>query len=175
METNDKKIRRCKFSHYHLKGTYACVQAGWDDDQVVETDEQKCEACELFKSRYIEYPITVTNIAKEKIEYNKDTFNGEIGMLVAVRPCSENKTFVGIFLGNLPLSIMIHHNSETGVLTAETLNNPAIFVPDLRKIIFGCGSWWHRIENEEQLREITDEDINNTWYVKALKEMSKDN
>lgn len=66
-----KKIHRCIYSHPHFKGDYICVQAGLDDDKVVETNEQKCEDCKLFESLYIEYPITVTNIATEKIEYNK--------------------------------------------------------------------------------------------------------
>lgn len=171
-----KKIHRCIYSHLHLKGDYTCVQAGWDDDKVVETNEQKCEDCKLFESRYIEYPITVTNIATEKIEYNKDTYNGEMGMLVAVRPCSDNeekKTYIGFFIGNLPLCITAEFNKKTGVLTQYTFTNPAIYVPELEKIIFGCDSWWYRIESEDQLRQISDEAINNVWYVKAIKKLSE--
>lgn len=171
----EKKINRCKFSHYHLDGTYACVQAGWGDDQIVPTDAKKCGKCKLFKSRYIEYPITVSKITTEKIEYNKDSYNGEIGMLVAVRPCGDKKTYVGFFIGNMPVGISISHNRDTGVLKADTYNNPAIFVPELNKIIFGCNSWWYRIESKDQLREISDDDINNTWYVKLAKKLSESN
>ena len=52
--------------------------------------------------------------------------------------------------------------------------NPAIYVFDLQRIIFGAESWWSIIENQEELKDITDDDINNQWYVKALKAMHKD-
>lgn len=49
--------------------------------------------------------------------------------------------------------------------------NPAIYVFDLQRIIFGAESWWSIIENPEELKDITDDDINSQWYVKALKAM----
>jgi hypothetical protein len=102
---------------------------------------------------------------------------GEVcGTLVSVRPCGEeygNKTYLGIMLGDLPLDVQVMHNSKTGELEILNYNNPAIFVPDLKQIIWGCGSWWGVIENEEQLRQISDDDIQNVWYVKALKAMQK--
>ena len=52
--------------------------------------------------------------------------------------------------------------------------NPAIYVFDLQRIIFGAESWWGIIENPEELKDITDDDINNIWYVKALKAMYKE-
>ncbi len=51
--------------------------------------------------------------------------------------------------------------------------NPAIFVFDLKKVIYGYESWWGEIKSEEDFRKITDLDINNLWYVKALKELLK--
>lgn len=45
---------------------------------------------------------------------------------------------------------------------------------DLQRIIFGAESWWGIIESLEELKDITDDDINNIWYVKALKAMHKD-
>lgn len=51
--------------------------------------------------------------------------------------------------------------------------NPAIYVFDLKKVIFGAQSWWSVIENEDELRDITKDEINNTWYVKMFKEMVK--
>mgnify|MGYP000282015848 FL=1 len=39
---------------------------------------------------------------------------------------------------------------------------------------FGAESWWSIIENPEELKDITDDDINSQWYVKALKAMHKE-
>lgn len=132
----------------------------------------------------IEFPITVKSIKKYPFYRNPnkpDGLFGEVcGTLVSVRPCGEeygNKTYLGIMLGDLPLDVQVMHSSETGELEILNFNNPAIFVPDLKQIIWGCGSWWGVIENEEQLRQISDDDIQNVWYVKALKAMqgTKDN
>jgi hypothetical protein len=50
--------------------------------------------------------------------------------------------------------------------------NPAIFVPELNKVIFGYESWWSEITTEEELNNvITDHTIENVWYVKLLKSM----
>ena len=173
-DERNKKIERCKYAHNHFDGTYSCVQAGWDDDKVVPTDEAKCEACENYKSRYIEYPLTINGIDTEKIKY-EDSWHAKTGQLVAVRPCGDEygkKTYVGFYLGDLPLCITHRFNESTGILKAGTMTNPAMFVPELGKIIWGCGSWWHKIESEEQLREISDEDINSVWYVQLAKAMS---
>lgn len=48
-----------------------------------------------------------------------------------------------------------------------------IFVPDLMKVVLGVESWWDTIDKPEDLKQITDVDIQNVWYVKALKEMAQ--
>ena len=175
MAEDDKKIRRCKFSFGHIRGSqyeYHCVEAGWEDDKVVITDEDKCEACKKFISRYIEYPITVNNIEDEKIKYNEDTFQGAIGSICAVRPCNDEykgKTYLGFYLGDLPVFPRISFNNTQGVLKIRTGNNPAIFVPELHRIVFGYESWWRTIETDKDLMEITDKDIDKQWYVQCLK------
>ena len=56
-------------------------------------------------------------------------------------------------------------------MNVSTTGNPAIYVPELGKIIFGMESWWGIIESPEELKDISDDDISNTWYVKLLQEM----
>lgn len=130
--------------------------------------------CDNYKSIYIEYPIEVSKINK-----TIDTVgirDEEVGMFVRVRPCAQeyqDKTFLGLYLGELPVGIQISHNSETKELNVGFYNNPAIFVFDLKKIIYGYESWWEVIENEDELKTITDIDIENVWYVKALKTFSQ--
>jgi hypothetical protein len=131
--------------------------------------------CDNYKSMYIEYPIEVSKINRKTD--STGWRDSEIGKFVKIRPCSEeygNKTFLGLYLGELPVGIHASHNSETKELNLSYDNNPAIFIFDLKKIIFGCASWWEIIETEEDLKGITDIDINNVWYVKALKALSGD-
>lgn len=130
--------------------------------------------CDNYKNLYIEYPIEVSKINCEKQTYGYE--DGDIGGFVSIRPCAEeyqNKTYLGIYLGDLPISPTVTHNSETKELNVGFMNNPAIFVFDLKRIVYGCESWWGLIENEEDLRQITDADINNVWYVKILKELEQ--
>ena len=47
-------------------------------------------------------------------------------------------------------------------------------MPELKKIIYGCESWWHEITSVEELKDITDSDIDNTWYVQLLKNIGKE-
>lgn len=130
--------------------------------------------CDNYKNIYIEYPIEVSKI-------NQDTdISGfrdeEIGKFVRVRPCAkeyQNKTFLGLYLGELPAGFQISHNSETKELNVRFNTNPAIFVFDLKKIIYGCESWWGFIESEDDLKHVSNAEIDNVWYVKALKELRK--
>lgn len=103
----------------------------------------------------------------------------DIGKPVAIRPCGkeyEGKTFFGIYLGDFPLGFGWHFDKEDThkMIVSPVYNNPAIFIPSLKRTIFGCESWWKVIENEEQLREISDDDIKNTWYVKLMRDMTNE-
>ena len=150
-----------------------CVRNGLGNVERNITEEQ-CENCPHFKSRFIEYPISVSAIDIEEFD-GKMLYHNDVGKLVNVRPCGEeycDKTYLGIFLGDIPHSPHISHNPETGVLKIRAYCNPAIFVPELNKVIFGMGSWWSIVRDEKDLdKEITDELINNQWYVRMAKLM----
>ena len=138
-------------------------------------DLMKEFCCDDFDSCWLEYPIAVTEVKCSHPRYNEG-LGHQVGQLVKIRPCKEeygNKTYLGFYLGDLPLSVHQSFNSESHILTISTHNNPAIFVPQLNKIIFGCESWWQEIANADELNDITDECINNQWYVKALKSLDK--
>lgn len=118
----------------------------------------------------IEYPIKVS-----KINYSEAFSLYKMGGFAKVRPCAEeygNKTFLGLFLGELPTRTYVTYNRESEELKVGMLSNPAIYVFDLNKIIYGYESWWSRIESENDLKDITDIDINNQWYVKVLKSLT---
>jgi hypothetical protein len=118
----------------------------------------------------IEFPITVTSIKQsDKPLIGKSLMGPEAGSWVKVR--TGKKTYLGVFLGDAQLPLGHSYNSETGVLEYLTLGNPAIWVPDLKKVVFGCECWWGKIKSPDDLCDITDADIENVWYVRALKDL----
>lgn len=125
----------------------------------------------------IQFPITVESIKFGDGEnyHPKLLFRGKCGDMVSVRPCGDKfdgKTFLGVLIGEVPLSISARWNRESATLTIErSMFNPMIFIPEVNEVVFGCGSWWTRIKSEDQLRKITDHDIANVWYVKALNQL----
>ena len=133
----------------------------------------KCEECKKYKSRYIEYPLTINGIENAKIETKGIRY--ECGTLCEVVPCGEEyggKSYIGIYIGDLPISITTSLDEKTCILKNSTFNNPAIFVPELKRIVYGCGSWWRAIRSLEDFKGISEEDINDTWYVKLLREIN---
>jgi hypothetical protein len=46
-------------------------------------------------------------------------------------------------------------------------------VPDLARVVMGWESWWGEIRTPDDLRQITNADVENVWYVKALKTLSE--
>ena len=175
---SEKKIERCKFSFPYMgkeegkvKVNYFC-RKGEEEKEIRDSD---CEMCENFKSRYIEYPITVSGIHIDNPEYNDSS---RVGSLVKIRPCGkeyESKTYLGVLLGDLPTEPYITYKRDNGELTVRNMTNPAIYVFELKRIVFGYESWWGVIEDEDDFKNITDEDIENTWYVQLFQRITENN
>jgi len=116
----------------------------------------------------MKFPIEVTGI--NWVERDKRYRECQ---LVAVRPAGKKKTYLGIYVGDLPLGAMVSYHTDSGVLSIdESHHNPAIVVPDLGRVVMGCESWWGRIKNNEEFKDITDKDIDSVWYVKMLKALT---
>lgn len=119
----------------------------------------------------LRYPVNITGIHFEGELV--DEWRGKSNQLVRIRPCGqefEGKTFLGLYLGDMARTVGCTYERESGVLSIHlAAHNPAIWVPKLRRVIFGCESWWGALETEEQLREISDETIDGVWYVQAMK------
>lgn len=101
---------------------------------------------------------------------------GKAGDLVKVKPVNEkygNKTYAGFLIGEIALGSSIKVDTDCIQLDFSG-HNPAIFVPELGEVIYGCESWWSSIKNLDELKDITDEDIANVWYVKFLKSQLED-
>ena len=173
---NKPKIERCKSSHLHYdRENKKEVRVCWRTDEDKVITEEICENCPHFNSRYIEFPITVNDTEHEHIKYNKDSWHCKMGSLVKIRPCGdeyEGKTYVGFYIGDLPLQTTGLFNEETGIYKVGLFDNSAIFVPELHKIIFGMESWWGEIKSLEDFKEISNEDIENVWYVQLAKALN---
>lgn len=174
---NDDMLK-CRYCHPRLRKNnagvyteYHCVQAGWEDDKVKIVQKTDCKECNKFDSRYIEFPLSVNKIKNEPITVTG--IKQEIGCLCKINPCAEEycgKTYIGIYIGDLPIAIYNSFNKETGVLSNKTMNNPAIYVPEFKKIIYGCESWWQEITSIEELERDSERNINDTWYLQFLKQ-----
>jgi hypothetical protein len=175
-EKEKKKINRCLHSHMSLSATSErrCTKdissfAGLEDAKILK--EEDCENCQNFESRYIEYPLTINGI-----EYSKDTGITGTPKLVKIRPCDEkynNKTYLGLLIGEVPVTPFVTLENDTKKLKVSMMRNPAIYVFETKEIVYGCESWWSPLESLDDLSDISDEDIDNVWYVKLLKEMQK--
>lgn len=120
--------------------------------------------------------VEVKKFAREGSPVGKSLFSHRaIGSLVSIRPCSDNpdgKTYLGLYVGDIALDISARYEPEEKKLVCyPSFHNPAIYVFDLKKLVFGAESWWGVIESEDDLKKITDQDIENIWYVKVLKQL----
>ena len=124
----------------------------------------------------IEYPIVVKGIeySGQKRAIEHDSYRGHEGKFVSVRPVDsidpEEKTYLGLYIGEAAIGKGVKYDESSGKLTVFTgYGNPAIWVFDLNRVVLGCESWWGVIRSEEDLEDITDADIQDIWYVKAMK------
>lgn len=128
----------------------------------------------------ITYPITVNQIEfGDAPGFRPGRYRRkQCGQLVMVRPIAEeygNKTFLGVLLGELAVSQACSFDEATGLLKVDRcMFNPMIFIPEKNAVVFGYESWWGVIKSEDQLRQITDADIQSVWYVKALKQIGEE-
>lgn len=178
--TEGSKFSKCRYGFLNfdiknkkMKNVYICRKNGnWDEID----GEHICENCEHYKCKYIEYPIEIKNIQTEKFDY-EGLYKNKVGKFVKIRLCDEKdkKTYLGILLGELPTQHHITYDKEQN-LNIKAITNPAIFVFELNKIVFGYESWWSVIEDASDAEKIhiSDEDIDKTWYVQVLKNIIKE-
>ncbi len=91
--------------------------------------------------------------------------------LVEVNPCAaeyESKSFIGLYLGDFPQSVSGTYTEDKFIIKPSR-TNPLIYIPDTNTVVFGSNSFWRKVEKIEDFKGISKEDIENTWYVKLLK------
>lgn len=147
---------------------------GKEHDECFSMDEDIGPICPDFVSRYIEYPIVVNSISVGSTAGLHPTDAGHM-QFVRVRPCGEEyggRTYLGIFLGDMVDFANVYRRGETKVLEVLQCTNPAMYVPELGKIIWGRESFWSRIASEADFKDITDEEQQNVFYMRWLRELA---
>lgn len=131
-------------------------------------DRSQCEGCKDFVSQYLDFPMRVEDIEKDDLSYDKP-IGARHGDLVRVRPCGEEyggRTYLGVIVADAPTGITVSYDRERETLrVAQSLHNPLIVIPETHSVTWGYDSWWSVIKSPEELREITDGEIGDTWYV----------
>lgn len=154
-------------------------------DSIIHYDyKTKKHFCTEKQSKLIEEMFDLFNKMDWQISFNNyksisyDTHDAidkrGCGIPVKIRSCKKehgDKTYFGILLGDIANSIISEIDDNGNITISHSLYNPAIFVPELNDIIYGYESWWSKIKNKEELNEyITNDTINNIWYMKLLNE-----
>lgn len=125
--------------------------------------------------RKIQLLIKISGLKEIDHPQNKALIQHGKPCAVKVRPCGEKyggKTYVGFLIGDIALSSAIKI-TENKIVCEWAYHNPAIYIPETGDVVYGAESWWSEIESEEDLKGvISDEDIQNVWYMQALKEIS---
>lgn len=145
----------------------------------LEGDPEKvaCSACHGTGRREPAFPALIDGVeysSLSRVSERNGYRDGLKGSWVAVRPCDPEcagKTYLGLYLGDMVMSAFASVRGT--VVQVQPFLNPAIWVFDLRRVVWGVGSWWGPITGPEGLRKITDQDIDNVWYVRALKELTE--
>lgn len=157
------RCARCRNHHYDVERKFFC-RLGHQDNFSMQEDKGECQD---FKSRYLEFPLTVQGIeVRECLPPMR-----EVGKLVRVRLCDDDKTYLGVYLGELARAPMAYTRSDSQNLIVSLYQNPALFVPALSRIVWGDESWWSIIGNEDDLRNISNDDIASQWYVRLAKDL----
>lgn len=122
----------------------------------------------------IEYPVPISAV---DVEISMASRNLKPGTPVAVRLAgSDDRTYFGIYLAEMPVSfadaVAIGLHVATHLLRVSSSSNPAMFVPDLGRVVWGLESWWTKIESEAHLRAITDDEISKALYVQLIKSLA---
>lgn len=124
----------------------------------------------------MKFPITVNSVEWDDVTpIGAPLFGPKPGAWVSVRPVKDEKTYLGIMLGDYK-EPKLRFDSKTGALAVAQsfLGNPAMWVFDLNRVVMGYESWWGEVKDENDLRKISDADIDNIWYVKAIRSLNPD-
>lgn len=142
----------------------------------MKKDQQELQA----KAKPIPEGVKYIHVDHDTAPYRPKSYHTACGNWVSVRVAGDEtkKTRLGVYIGDIALGVaarVVDHDDGSKILDfGASGHNPAMYVPSLKRVVFGAESWWGRIESPDKLREITDEVIDGVWYVQALKALSEE-
>lgn len=153
-----------------------CEGSGMDPLKgLIKDADETCWECSGSGQQRKPFPLVVTKIKYGGQALQPSLFKSGVTW-VRVRPCDPEcggKTYLGWLLGEIAMGQSARMDADGTLNVSMSLHNPAIFVPDLERVVYGCGSWWAAIKTVDDLRKISDADIENVWYMKALKSIEE--
>jgi len=109
--------------------------------------------CDDYVPMFIQYPITVNKIVSD-ISYDRYNTQNHVGKYVIIslnlKDYDEN-VHIGIYLGDLPFSIMSIYDPKHQEVRNNFVKNPAILVPKFNKIFYGEHCRWQFIETMDDI------------------------
>lgn len=119
------------------ENSHLCRVDGWEEQDLKTVTNDICENCDKFKSKYIEYPLTINGIEQEPINTESFLTSAKCGDLCEIKPCAkeyDGKSYIGFYIGSLPTKIHSTFDLKTKILKNATMTNPAICFADGKKI-----------------------------------------
>ena len=119
------------------------------------------------KMDVLQFLVRISNIKDYRFADTPTFRNSErSGWLTRIRPADSEKTYRGIYIGEIAQSCYADVSDEAITLRQRDYV-PTIFVPDLNKTLLGTESCWSFVD-EPKVQPITDQEIENRWYVRRL-------
>ena len=109
--------------------------------------------CDDYLPMFIQYPIVVESIVSDLSydSFNTQTHVGEYVMISLNAKGYDEEPHLGMYLGDLPISIISLFDPKNKEVRNKFMNNPAIFVFKFNKIFYGMSCRWQFIQKQEDL------------------------
>lgn len=136
-----------------------------------QPDKTLCESCKSYKARWLQFPIEVNEIINSPVVPDK-LYPAEPGTLCRVRLCGSldgTKPLIGIYAGELPDEIYSSYDCKTKSVVNQLSKSTAIFVPELKRLVYGCECFWSVIKSRQELKDLVSSDTDFAFYSKFLK------
>ena len=133
--------------------------------------------CDDFDPIYIQFPITVNEITNDLAfdTFNREKHVGEWCVVVLNAEGYDEEMHVGIYLGELPLTVHALYDKKNSTITNRFHNSPAILLPVFHKVFYGYNMRWKFINEEDDFKNLSQKDTKDYQdYIEiAKKQLTK--
>lgn len=115
--------------------------------------------CDNYSPMFIQYPIVVESIVSDSSfdSFDMQTHVGKFVLISLNLKNYDEDPHLGLYLGELPLSIISLFDPKTKTVRNKFMSNPGIFVFKFNKVFYGNCCRWQFIENINDLNVIKDD------------------